>query len=74
MKSLRKIGKGVQVMDIKIVDKSICDRIEFLWDTINNSKHISKEDKEAMIQEIHKFRRQARENGEIFPDYIAIRF
>lgn len=61
-------------MGVKIVDKSICDRIEFLWDTMNNSKNISKEDKEAMIQEIYEFRHEASKNGEVFPEHIAIRF
>lgn len=61
-------------MSAKIVNKAICDRIVHLWDTINNSKYISQEDKDAMQEEIYEYRRQARNNGETFPDDIAIRF
>lgn len=58
----------------KIVDKSICDKIVQLWDTINNSRNISEEEKDAMQEEIYEYRRQAEKNGESFPDYIAMRF
>ena len=74
MKSLKGIRKEVQIMTVKMVDEAICDRIEFLWDTINNSKNISQEEKEAMQEEIYEFRREARKNGESFPDRIEMRF
>lgn len=70
--SRRKNG-GVNMAD-KFVHKSVCDRIEYLWDEINNNKNLSQDQKDARQDEIYDYIREARKNGEKFPAYIEMCF
>lgn len=70
--------QGKEILDyvksLNTVDGTICDRIEQLWDEINNTPNITQKEKDSKQEEIYGYIRQARRNGKKFPDYISRRF